>query len=195
MRLSRGDSLLVLNLDVSSRCWSLPTFIDMTSTTENVNHDSDPQRFHSAPLRRRGTHSTAQRILSAGLATTACIGVVGALGVRTVETGAAAQQEATQAANADLVVSSTGLTEQQLDDYAAQLQAEADRLDAYRAELRTVAASLKEGTGTSAAAETATRSVPSAATTVRKPKPKPKPKPKAAPAPAPQKPQSNTKSS
>lgn len=165
----------------------------MTSTPVNApsSGKADKERFHAAPLRSRGRHSTADRILSAGLATAACIGVVGVLGARTIETGTAAQQDAASSAgNANLAVSSTGLTEQQLDDYAAQLQAEGAKLDAYRAQLETVAASLKS---TSGASNANTPSVASAVPTVRKPKPKPKPK--AAPAPAPSKPQANTKSS
>ena len=172
----------------------------MTSTPKNANSsrkaDADNSRFHAAPLRSRGRHSTADRILSAGLATAACIGVVGVLGARTMETGTAAQQEATAstaAGSATLAVSSTGLTEQQLDAYAVQLQQESAKLDAYRAQLATLAASLKASGSSSSTAAAAQPSVASVVPTVKKPKPKPKPK--AAPAPAPSKPQATTKSS
>lgn len=157
-------------------------------------------RHHAAPMRARRGRSTADRVLSAGLATAACVGVVGVLGVRGFEDSSAAQQDvATQAGAATLAVSSAGLTEAQLDTYAAQLAAEGAKLDAYRAQLTKVAKDLKKGAATQGASTT---SGATATTTTRKPRPaavpapKPAPKPVAKPAPKPAaQPQSNTKSS
>jgi hypothetical protein len=150
-------------------------------------------RHMAAPLRTR-RHWTADRIISAGLAVTACAGIVGVIGVRSIEDSAAAQQAPTVGSDtsATPAVSSAGLTEAQLDEYAAQLQAEAARLDAYRVKLTKAAAAV---TATpQPGAKTSPR--PAAAKPLAKPAPKPvaKPAPKAVAKPAP-KPQSNTKSS
>lgn len=127
-------------------------------------------RHMATPLRTR-RHWTTDRIISAGLAVTACAGIVGVIGVRSIEDSTAAQKApATDVgASGAQAVSSAGLTEAQLDEYAAQLQAEATRLDAYRAKLAKLAPK-----------------------PVAKPAPKPASKPASKPAP---KPQSNTKSS
>ncbi len=50
-------------------------------------------RHLAAPLRAR-RHWTSDRIISAGLAVTACAGIVGVIGVRSIEDSAAAQQSA-----------------------------------------------------------------------------------------------------
>jgi hypothetical protein len=145
--------------------------------------DMTTSRHLAAPLRSRRRLST-DRIISTGLAVTACAGMVAVIGVRSMEDSAATQQATAVDATAG-TVSSTGLTEAQLDDYAAQLQAESARLDSYRDKLATVAATL-----TSAPA---TQQSP-----VAKPRPKAvsKPAPVAKPAPKPAaKPQSTTKSS
>jgi hypothetical protein len=152
-------------------------------------------RHLAAPLRSRRRLST-DRIISTGLAVTACAGMVAVIGVRSMEDSAATQQAATVDAGA---VSSTGLTEAQLDDYAAQLQAESARLDSYRDKLATVAASLK--TTPAARQSPVTKSRPVAKPKpVAKPAPVAKPKPVAKPAPVAKpkpaaKPQSHTKSS
>ncbi len=113
-----------------------------------------------APLRRS---SAPSRILSAGLATATCIGVVGLLGARTIDANAEAQgtdeapADTTQfeeslavdqaplasAPAASVPTSSQGLTEADLDAYAAALAQEKDRLDAYRAKLVRTAKKLK----------------------------------------------------
>ena len=152
-------------------------------------------RHHAAPMRTSNRWTKTDRILSAGLATATCIGIVGVMGVRAVESSAASQQDvAAQAGDASLAVSSVpvssaGLTQAQLDAYAAQLQQQGAQLDAYQASLAAVAKQLRSGS--------ASASVPAVAT-VKKPKPvvkaAPKPVAKPAPKPAP-KPQSNTKSS
>ena len=190
-------------------------------------------RRHSRPPLRRS--STPERILSAGLATAACIGVVGLLGVRTIEANAASTTSPSAAdqvtAPIDLAAStdsglstpattSTGLTEEQLDAYAADLAREKERLDAYRAKLvktakklQRQADALRQSTGASSAPASAARTTTPAAPTApkakpapakpapaTKPAPKPAPKPAAKPAPAPKpqpapQAQSNTKGS
>ncbi|MCX6432151.1 MAG: hypothetical protein NTX29_05005, partial [Actinobacteria bacterium] len=102
-------------------------------------------RRTTAPLRGRRNRSTADKIISAGLATATCVGIVGVIGVRTIEASAAADSSSTESSSSDtatpgaavaqVAVSSTGLTEAQLDEYAAQLAAEGAKLDAYRAKL------------------------------------------------------------
>jgi len=157
-------------------------------------------RHTAGPLRPR-RRSTADKIISAGLATAACAGLVGVIGVRTMEQSAAAQGTSTDAATAvtSEPTTSTGLTQADLDAYAAQLAAQSAELDAYRAKLvksanKLNAALAAASTGTSTAAPAAKK--PTAPTTVTAPKPvaKPAPKPVAKPAPA-SKPASNTKSS
>jgi hypothetical protein len=125
-------------------------------------------RHMATPLSSR-RHWTTDRIISAGLAVTACAGIVAVIGVRSIEDSAAAQQTPAIDSSTTPAVSSAGLTEAQLDDYAVQLQDEAARLDAYRVKL-------------TKAAKAANAATPA--------KPKPIAKPKPAPAP-----QSNTKSS
>ena len=111
------------------------------------------RRHTRAPLRRS---STPERILSAGLATATCVGVVGLLGARTIEANASSagelaseQVETAQVADpstADAPVEPTtagGLTQADLDAYAADLAKEKERLDAYRAKLVKTAKKLK----------------------------------------------------
>jgi hypothetical protein len=151
-------------------------------------------RHMAAPLRAR-KHWSTDRIISAGLAVTACAGIVGVIGVRSMEDSAAASQGTTvdAAASTTAAVSSAGLTETQLDQYAAQLQAEAARLDAYRAQLADVAQSVKSASQPTAKNAPRPAAAP-AAKPASKPVSKPVSKPAPKPAPAP-KPQSNTKSS
>ena len=150
------------------------------------------------------------RLISAGLAGATCLGVVGVVGVRTVEANAA------QAATIDLQVATTpdtadtsaattsgGLTQGDLDAYAAQLAAEKNALDAYRSKLVKAARQLSKAAaqGNAPASTQSVASVPTAAKpsvhTARKPAPKAAAAPKAAPAPKAAKPapQSNTKGS
>ncbi len=167
-------------------------------------------RHHASPLRTGRTRFTTDRLLSAGLATAACVGLVGAVGVRGMSDSAATQQDVSvQAGSATLAVSSTGLTEGQLDAYAAQLQGEATKLDAYRAQLLSLAKDLKavgkqQGRNVTSTPKADSRALTKAAPKpVAKPKPAPKPvaKPKPAPkpvakaAPKPAKPQSTSKGS
>ena len=111
------------------------------------------RRRNRAPMRRS---STPERILSAGLATATCVGVVGLLGARTIEANASSasepsteQVESGQVADTAAPVlaaeptTSTGLTQADLDAYAADLAKEKERLDAYRAKLVKTAKKLK----------------------------------------------------
>lgn len=95
---------------------------------------------------RRG-HSTTDKVVSAGLAAAACAGLVGVIAVRTSQEAQAADAQAsTEVADATLAAAttSTGLTQEQLDQYAAQLEAERQRLLDYRDQLAVVAASLSD---------------------------------------------------
>ena len=103
-------------------------------------------RHQRPPLRRS---SAPERILTAGLATATCVGLVGLLGARTIEANTvsvdavgepATVSTETVSAPADVAYSgepttSTGLTQQDLDAYARELASEKARLDAYRAKL------------------------------------------------------------
>lgn len=120
------------------------------------------RRRNRAPMRRS---STPERIISAGLATATCVGVVGLLGARTIEANASSasepsteQVESGQATDTAAPVlaaeptTSTGLTQADLDAYAAELAKEKDRLDAYRAKLVKTAKKLKRQIATQNAA-------------------------------------------
>ena len=145
----------------------------------------------------RRTNSTASKIVSAGLATATCVGLVGVIGVRTAQDSAAADSSSATEAQASAVSVSTstdGYTQAELDAYAAQLAAEAQRLTDYRAQLADAALTLQVSAGSNAGV---TLSDPAAVPanpqpqTVKKPKPTvSKPAAQAAP-----KPQANTKSS
>ena len=158
-------------------------------------------RHLSAPMRAPRHRSTTDRVISAGLAAAACAGLVGVIGVRSIEHSAAVPSDAAvdpSSTGADApALSSAGLSEAQLDAYAAQLQTEGAKLDAYRAKLQRLAKHLTAATPRSTTTAGASVRAPSIAP-VRKPKPvlkpvaKPAPKPAAAPAP---KKHSTTKSS
>ncbi|MGI9135843.1 MAG: hypothetical protein ACR2JS_02135 [Candidatus Nanopelagicales bacterium] len=98
---------------------------------------------------RRG-HSTTDKVVSAGLAAAACAGLVGVIAVRTTQDAqaadaqAASSQATAEVTDATLAVAttSTGLTQEQLDQYAAQLEAERLKLIDYRDQLALAAASL-----------------------------------------------------
>lgn len=115
------------------------------------------------PVRRpsRRTNTAAGRVLSAALATTTCVGLVGVIGVRMAEENAAqaasgspepAASEVVGAADATIeLVSSTspaatssdGRTREQLDAYATQLEQERQRLVDYRNQLVDIATQLQ----------------------------------------------------
>ena len=152
----------------------------------------------------RRTNSTASKIVSAGLATATCIGLVGVIGVRTAqESAAAAADAATQTVdNSDVTLASAtttdGLSQAELDAYAAQLDAEAQRLADYRTQLVDAALQLQQAAGgQSRVTVNKPAAVPSKAQASQPTKPKvkvSKPAAQAAPKPAP-KPQTTTKSS
>lgn len=158
------------------------------------------------PARRPSrTTSTPQRILSTGLAAATCIGVVGLLGARTVEANAAAAEADpvdVAAPAAEIATSSSGLTEEQLDTYAAELARQRDGLEAYRADLITAAQALGLIASPARTTSTSRAASPARAATIATPtarKPKPRPRPQSAPAlkaaPAPARPQATTKGS
>jgi cell division septation protein DedD len=139
--------------------------------------------------------STPERIISAGLATAACLGVVGLLGTRLVE-AQAATPAADQAAatSVPVLMDSTeattqqGLTKADLDAYAALLTAEKHRLDDYRAQLVKAAKQLqrpgKQGAGKKPLQVSLPQAAPAApAAPAAKPIPVPQKAPAAAPAP------------
>ncbi len=132
----------------------------------------------NAPAPRRGSRRTdtpAGKLLAAGLAGATCIGLVGVIGIRSATDAAAnsvqsasvqvssdqaaadlAAADAIQAGTANLAssTSSEGLTRAQLDDYAAQLSQERQRLTEYRSYLVDVAAQLQAAANNSGAVVT-----------------------------------------
>ena len=166
-------------------------------------------------IRRTGT---PEKILTAGLATATCVGLVGMLGVRMVEASAAAtdpvdlavaSQPQSAARPVTEATSSGGLTEAQLDAYAAALAQEKERLDAYRAKLVKTATKLRKQARAQAGAPArqwapasgARPAAPAGSAATAQPaprpvaKPKPAPAPQAAPAPKPATPQSTSQGS
>ena len=152
---------------------------------------------------RRRTNSTASKIVSAGLATATCVGLVGVIGIRTAQESAAADSGSAADTAAPIAAEPTttdGYTQADLDAYAAQLDAEAQRLADYRAQLIDAAMTLQASAGgSSRLAVTNPAAVPGKANSSNAAAPKPKvSKPAAQSAPKPQQapqPQSNTKSS
>ena len=140
----------------------------------------------------RRSNSTASKIMSAGLATATCVGLVGVIGVRTAQDSAAADSSSATEAQASSVAAATstdGYTQAELDAYAAQLAAEAQRLTDYRAQLADAALTLQASAGGNVSV---TQPIPSVSKpSVTKPTVS---KPAAQAAPKPQ-PQSTTKSS
>ena len=145
------------------------------------------RQHRRAPLRRS---STPERVLSAGLATATCVGIVGLVGARTIEanTASAKSQQASTEVVAQPVTpveqiaveptTASGLTEADLDAYAMQLAAEKDRLDAYRAKLIKTATKLQrlaaqQSQPAAAPARSSSASSSSASTQTSKPAKKP----------------------
>ena len=104
----------------------------------------------------RRTNSTASKIVSAGLATATCVGLVGVIGVRTAQDSAAADSSSAADSSAAAQVqdpaalaptTSDGYTQADLDAYAAQLDAEAQRLADYRSQLVDAALALQQSAG------------------------------------------------
>lgn len=100
---------------------------------------------------------SGDRILAVGLSLAACVGLVGVVGWRTVSDAQQAQADALAMVPQDMTaavaaVSTSGLTQAQLDAYAAALAEEKARLDAYRAQLVAAAAQLSASNAGSARA-------------------------------------------
>ena len=95
------------------------------------------------PRRAAKKSRAGERMLAVGLASTACIGLVGVIGVR------AAQSDEVEVEPVDYAepTSSQGLTRADLDAYAAQLADQAAQLKDYRQQLKAVAKQLNEEIG------------------------------------------------
>ena len=166
-------------------------------------------------FRARRHSSTGSKIASTGLAVATCIGVVGVIGVRSAQESSAAAQKAADQTSAPAtvvvqeaaVVSSSGLTQADLDSYAAKLEQERVKLEKYRAKLVAAAEALQQASvGQSAATGvTKPKKLPAKLKAPKPNLPTPKPvkpakqaKPQKNPvsvAPPVRAPQSNTKSS
>lgn len=144
------------------------------------------------PSRRLDT--VPQRMLSMGLATATAVGLVGVLAVRSAEQASADTEGSSESASAQ-ATTTDGRTQADLDNYAAQLDAERQRLQEYRDQLVAVAATLQQQADTLASGGQVTSVAPTKVR-VRAPQAVPVPKAKAAPkaAPAP-KAQAKSKSS
>ncbi|MDP2013995.1 MAG: hypothetical protein Q8L05_07200 [Actinomycetota bacterium] len=89
--------------------------------------------------------TVGQKITALGLASATCIGLVGVIAVRNVQE-ASATESTGQSVPVDSS-NSTGVTQAQLDIYAAALAAERQRLDAYRLQLVAAANALNGRSG------------------------------------------------
>jgi hypothetical protein len=163
--------------------------VETMTNTENT-------KSAPAPHRKPRRNSRADMIWSAGLAATTCIGVVGVIGVRSVEANAADAATASQPATTDIALvssnvptTSTGLTQADLEAYAAALAAESAKLDSYRAALVDAANALQAASGQPAVQQQSVQQQ-----SVQQPKVTPPPAAQSAPQSVPA-PQSNTKSS
>ena len=177
----------------------------MTMTTTTIAMTMMTKR--AKPRARQGG---ADKVWAVGLAGATCLGLVGAVGVRTAQEAAAepVQSEeqmalSTGAAPQAIAVASSGLTEGQLDQYAQALENERLRLEAYHAELLDAAARLQEAADAQAAVQGASSAgtstvsggsgaqsqqpstEPSRAKEAAKPASKPASKPKPVPKPVP----------
>ncbi len=90
------------------------------------------------PTRKPPTHRTGQRILAAGMASAACVGIVGLVGVRVAQSSTQAEPDDDYAAS----TSADGYTRADLDAYAAQLNDQAQQLDKYQRQLKKTAKAL-----------------------------------------------------
>lgn len=149
----------------------------------------------TSPHRKSRRNSRADKIWSTGLAATTCIGIVGVIGVRSVEANAA-DAAASQSVTTDIALvssnvptTSTGLTQADLEAYAAALAAESAKLDSYRAALVDAANALRAASGQPAVQQPSVQQ-----RSVQQPKVTRAPAAQSAPQIAPA-PQSNTKSS
>lgn len=96
----------------------------------------------NANYRATRTTSASQKILALGLASATCVGLVGMIAVRSAQDASAQEatsQDTTNQIDLAAATTSTGVTQTQLDQYAAQLANERARLEAYRQQLVTAA--------------------------------------------------------
>jgi hypothetical protein len=147
----------------------------------------------------RARQGGADKVWAVGLAGATCLGLVGTVGVRTAQEAAAepvrSEDQIALVSGAPpqaRAVSSHGLTEGQLDQYAQALGNERLRLEAYHAELLDVAARLQEAANAQAVGK---ESAPFVSESVSKPIPAPKPVPKPVAAPQLVEPQAQTRGS
>ena len=103
----------------------------MTAATE----EKETTVTTTNPARKPAKSRTGQRMLAAGLASTACMGLVGVIGVRAAQSSS----PATEPASDQEPVSSSGYTQADLDAYAAQLADQSAQLADYRRQLKQVA--------------------------------------------------------
>ena len=190
----------------------------MTTTTTMSGMATMTEHARSAPAAKgRSRQGAADKIWAVGLAGVTCVGLVGTMGVRVAQDAVASTKvpdttitDATADATSISVTTSTGLTEQQLDQYARALEDERLRLEAYHAELLDAAAKLQQSAdalsqnqnvvpaSTSSKKESkpaAQAQKPQTANQAQKPKPAAKPVPKPAAAPQVSKPQAQTRGS
>ena len=124
----------------------------------------------NANYRASRTTSASQKILALGLASATCVGLVGMIAVRSAQDASAQEATSQDGANqVDLAAATTsnGVTQTQLDQYAAQLATERARLEAYRQQLVTAANQLSTQSRTGATVAKPQR-VPKKPTAVKK---------------------------
>ena len=119
----------------------------MSTNPSTMNHMKAMTTMTNHKIRRpsRNGHSAADKVVSASLAVAACAGLVGVIAVRTTQEAQASDAQAnTEVTDATLVAATTsaGLTQAQLDEYAAQLEAERLKLIDYRDQLALAAAAI-----------------------------------------------------
>ena len=127
----------------------------------------------------RGRQGTADKVWAVGLAGATCLGLVGVVGVRAVGDAAAAEPQidmtavdssangVVDTATASVATSTSGLTEEQLDQYARALEVERAKLEAYHKELLDAAAKLQASADAMAKAGSGT-TVPAKASSSKK---------------------------
>lgn len=117
--------------------------------TDQGKQPGTPITSTPAPSRapRKKSNTTQHKVISASLAGAACVGLVGVIGVRVTADANAQQSKQVDAATLAAATSSTGMTQDQLDQYAAKLEAERQKLIAYRDQLVQVANVLQSRSG------------------------------------------------
>lgn len=92
------------------------------------------------PVRKPAKSRAGERMLAVGLASTACIGLVGVIGVRAAQSN----EPATEPVSTQDPLSTSGYSQADLDAYAAQLADQAAQLASYRKQLKQVASQLND---------------------------------------------------